>query len=169
MKFLKTTIATLALTGFAGQAMAQDTGAYGTLGVSTYEFDTYNITGRLGYNLNEYFGIEGEGSIGVIGEDDNGVEVDTEWDLGAYAVARLPLSNQFEAFVRGGYTVVSVEATVAGVTDSDEVDGYAVGGGVQYNLNDRSGLRLGYTYKDGDLNGVDLDADVWDVSYVRKF
>lgn len=159
---------------FAGAAQAQvsgsqDSGAYSTLGASTYEFDTYNVTGRLGYNFNRYFGVEGEGSIGVIGDDSNGVETDTEWDLGAYAVGRLPLTESLDAFVRGGYSVVSVETEAAGVKFQDEADGYAVGGGLQYNMDARNGIRAGYTYKDGEIAGVDVDADVWDIAYVRKF
>ncbi|WP_416878174.1 porin family protein [Litorimonas sp.] len=153
----------------AGVAQAQDSGAYGTLGASTYEFDTYNATGRLGYNFNRYFGVEGEGSIGVIGEEENGVETDTEWDLGAYAVGRLPITERVEAFARAGYTVVSVETETAGVKFQDEADGYAVGGGLQYNMDSRNGIRAGYTYKDGEIGGVDIDADVWDIAYVRKF
>lgn len=159
----------LSMALFAGTAQAQDSGAYATLGASTYEFDTYNATGRLGYNFNRYFGVEGEGSIGVIGDDEAGVETDTEWDLGAYAVGRLPITERVEAFARAGYSVVSVEAETAGVTLQDEADGYAVGGGLQYNMDSRNGIRAGYTYKDGEIAGVDVDADVWDISYVRKF
>lgn len=164
----------LSMALFAGAAQAQDyqspdSGAYGTLGASTYEFDTYNATGRLGYNFNQYFGVEGEGSVGVIGDDSNGVETDTEWDLGAYAVGRLPVTESLDAFVRGGYSVVSVEVETAGAKFQDEADGIAVGGGLQYNLDARSGIRAGYTYKDGEIAGADIEADVWDISYVRKF
>jgi len=161
----------LSMAFFAGTgvAQAQDSGAYGTIGASTYEFDTYNATGRLGYNFNQYFGVEGEGSVGIAGEEQNGVDVKTDWDLGAYAVGRLPITERVDAFARAGYSVVSLKAESGGVSIQDEADGYAVGGGLQYNIDDRNGIRAGYTYKEGEIEGVDVDADVWDVSYVRKF
>jgi len=162
MKFLKTALVMTALAGFTSTAAAQDSGTYVNLGVKTYEFDTYNILGRVGYNFSENFGIEGEGSFGVIGNDDAGIDVDTRWDLGAYVIGRLPVSEQFDLFARAGYSTVNID--VEGLGDID-ADGFAVGGGIQYNLDDQNGLRLGYTYNDGD----GLNADVIDLSYVRKF
>ena len=162
MKFLKIALATAAMAGFASTASAQDSGAYVNVGVKTYEFDTYNVLGRLGYNFSENFGVEAEGSFGVIGNDDAGIDVDTKWDLGAYVVGRIPVSEQFDLFARAGYTNVNVE--VNGVGDAN-FDGFAVGGGIQYNFDAQNGFRLGYTYNEGD----GLDADVIDLSYVRKF
>lgn len=162
MKFLKIALATAAIAGFASTASAQDTGTYVNLGVKTYEFDTYNILGRLGYNFSENFGVEAEGSFGIIGNDDAGIDVDTRWDLGAYVIGRIPVSEQFDLFARAGYATVNID--VEGLGDID-VDGFAVGGGIQYNFDGQNGVRLGYTYNDGD----GLNADVIDLSYVRKF
>lgn len=162
MKFLKIALATAAMAGFASTASAQDSGTYVNVGVKTYEFDTYNVLGRLGYNFSENFGVEAEGSFGVIGNDELGVDVDTKWDLGAYVVGRIPVSDQFDLFARAGYSTVNVE--VEGLGDAD-IDGFAVGGGIQYNFDANNGFRLGYTYNEGD----DLGADVIDLSYVRKF
>jgi len=169
MKTLNLTLAAIALSAFSTVAQAQDSGAYGTLGVSSYDFDTYNATGRLGYNFNQFFGVEGEGSVGVSGYDEDEIEVDTKWDLGAYAVARVPLGESFEAFVRGGYSIVHVDVRAGTDTSSKDVDGFAFGGGLQYNIDSQSGLRAGYTRKEGNIGGVVVDGDVWDVSYVRKF
>jgi len=103
MKFLKATLTATALTAFAMSAQAQDSGAYVNVGVETFEFDTYNILGRVGYNFAEYFGVEGEGSFGVIGTEEFGVDVDTDWSLGGYFVGRYPLGESFEIFGRVGY------------------------------------------------------------------
>jgi hypothetical protein len=65
MKYLNLILAAITITAFSATAQAQDSGAYGTIGVSSYDFDTYNVTGRLGYNFNQFFGVEGEGSLGV--------------------------------------------------------------------------------------------------------
>ena len=48
---------------------------------------------------------------------------------------------------------------------SEDLDGFAIGGGVQYNWDELNGVRLGYTYNEAD----GADADVIDLSYVRKF
>lgn len=167
MKFIKVILSATALTAFAATAQAQDTGTHANLGVQTYEFDTYNVVGRLGFNFNENFGVEGEGSIGVAGQDETVDEfgVDTQWSLGGYLVGRVPVSEQFDLFARAGYTAVNIEIEGFGETASDTLDGFAIGGGIQYNLDVQNGIRLGYTYNDGD----GLEADVIDLVYVRKF
>lgn len=165
MKFLKAALAATALTAFAASAQAQDSNVYINAGVQTFEFDTYNVVGRVGYNFTENFGIEGEGSIGVIGDDVDGIDFDTKWSLGGYLVGRVPVSEQFDLFARAGYTTVNVEAEFQGESDDENFDGFAVGGGIQYNFNAMNGVRLGYTYNDGD----GIEADVIDLVYVRKF
>ena len=169
MKFLKIALATAVLTGFASTATAQDSGIYGNVGVKTYEFDTYNVLGRLGYNFSEYLGVEAEGSFGVSGTSETAfgqeVDIDTNWDFGAYLISRWGVTDNFDIFLRGGYSVVEIEASAGGISDSENFDGFAVGGGVQYNWDGQNGVRLGYTYNDVDGGG----ADVIDLSYVRKF
>lgn len=169
MNILKIALATALIAGSASVASAQDGGAYGNLGVKTYEFDTLNILARLGYNFNQYIGVEVEGSVGIVGDDDEvfGIqtEVDTEWDIGAYAVARYPLTERFDIFARAGYTNTRVEVSVENDSDSFSLDGFAVGGGAQYNWDGKNGIRLGYTFNEAD--GADFN--VIDLSYVRKF
>jgi len=169
MKFLKIALATAVMTGFASTASAQDSGTYVNLGVKTYEFDTYNILGRVGYNFTENFGVEAEGSFGIVGESETvfgeEVDFDTRWDLGAYLVGRLPVSENFDLFARVGYSNVNVEVSSGNQSESANLDGFAAGGGIQYNWDELNGVRLGYTYNDGD----GASADVIDLSYVRKF
>ena len=169
MKFLKIALATAAVAGFASTAASQDSGVYVNAGVKTYEFDTYNILGRVGYNFSENFGVEAEGSFGISGDSETvfgeEVDFDTNWDLGAYVVGRYPVTENFDFFARAGYTTVEVEVSSGNVSDTEDLDGFAVGGGVQYNWDEQNGVRLGYTYNDGD----GASADVIDLSYVRKF
>jgi len=83
--------------------------------------------------------------------------------FGGFAVARLPVSEQFDIFLRGGYHSTSVG--LDGVSGSVTLDGFAAGGGIQYFFTETDGIRLEYTY----LNASGGSADTAGVSYVRKF
>ena len=166
MKFLKATLAATAVTAFAMSAQAQDSNVYVNVGVQSYQFDTYNVLGRVGYNFGEYFGVEGEGSVGFAGETEDGIDFDTTYALGGFLIGKYPLSDQFDVFGRVGYTTTRLKADNGFDSDSENFEGVAVGGGLQYNFGD-NGIRLGYTYQD--LNGGLEDTDVYDISYVRRF
>lgn len=167
MKVVKIILLGITALSVSAAAQAQDSNAYVNIGVKTYEFDTYNLMGRLGYNLSENFGIEAEGSIGLIDDEVlTGVDLETQWDLGAYIVGRIPVSEKFDIFARGGYSTVNFHVEGAGVQTADfNADGFSVGGGLQYNISDLNGIRIGYTYNESDR----VDTDVIDLSFVRKF
>ena len=169
MKIFKLMIAASALTGFASAAQAQDTGAYVGIGAATYEFDTYGIDGKVGYNFNEYFGVEGQGILGLTSQTETvgttEVKGKIDYTIGGFGVVRFPVSETFEIFGRGGYHNTGVSVETNGAEVSGDFDGFAAGGGVQFNLNELSGIRAEYTYLDGD--GANLDT--FSVSYVRKF
>jgi opacity protein-like surface antigen len=161
MKFLKATLVATAISAFATSAQAQDSGAYVNLGVQTYEFDTWNLLGRVGYNFSENFGVEADAGLGVADTTVDGFDVSTPFNFGGYLVARYPVSQQFEIFGRVGYASTKFEVE----DESATFDGIAYGGGIQYNFDEANGLRLGYTANDVDVG----TADVLDLTYVRKF
>ena len=165
MKFIKAILAATAVTTFATSAHAQDSNVYINAGVQTFEFDTYNILGRVGYNFNEYFGVAGEASIGISGDEVDGIDVDTPYSFGGYLTGRYPVAEQFDIFARVGYTVINVEADDGFDEIDADLDGFAVGAGIQYNFDEQNGVRLGYTYNDAD----GADVDVIDLVYVRRF
>lgn len=162
MNFLNGAIAAAVLSTFAVSAQAQDSNTYINAGVQTFEGDTWNIVGRVGYNFSENFGVEGEASVGVIGTDEDGFDVSTPYSFGGFLIGRYPVSDKFEFFGRVGYSATNFDVDGAG---DITLDGIAVGGGIQYNLDDVSGIRLGYTAADVDVG----TADVIDLVYVRKF
>ena len=171
-------MALIAAITLAGTAHAQnnnpDSGSYGALGLTTYDWDTVGLDAKLGYNFNRNFGVEAQGMIGLSSESSpvspaaNAATLTSKPDytIGAFAVARLPLSDQFEVFARGGYHQTQTNIKISNVlgTDYDVThDGFAVGGGLQFNLGDKTAIRSEYTYLDKS------DYHTFSVGYVRKF
>ena len=147
--------------------------------------DINMLTGRLGYRINSFIVLEGEAGFGLGGDDfsqavpvtvaGTAVNVDTTVGLdvknyyAGFARAILPLSDDFDVFIRGGYGSVKAEADVlasaAGLTASasasESVDGFAYGIGGQYNFSAKDGVRLDYSQID--------EASILSVSYARRF
>jgi outer membrane immunogenic protein len=118
---------------------------YAGAGYTQYEFDDAEVggvTGRLGYNFNQNFGVEGEGTFGV--DDDDGVELDNA--LGAYAVGRIPLSGNFGVHGRLGYQNIELDTPLGGVED----DGVSYGVGASWQATPGLGVRADYTRFEGD-------------------
>ena len=165
----------LALATLPVAAMAQDDSrGYATLGYGQFETDQATlgvVTGRLGWKFLPYAGVEVEASAGV---DDETFEVsiggpgsiELKHDVAAYAVAFLPIGEHIELFARAGYGSTSVESSVSAVTvqGDGESFNYGAGASVFYGAN---GVRADWTRKDFSDNGG--EADVWSLSYIRRF
>lgn len=157
-------------------AAAQDTSrAYGSLGysrVETPDSELGAITLRGGYKLMPFVGVEAETSIGI--EDDtfevsiggSGGTIELKHDIAAYAVAFLPLGDNVELFARAGYGSTSIEASVPGVTAFGDGESFNYGAGGTLFHGD-NGLRADWTRRDFTDDGG--EADVWSLSYVRRF
>lgn len=165
------------LRGLRGQKQGH---FYGTVGGVMYDtdVDSFGLEGRLGYDSGRIFGAEVEGSVGVIDEKDTATSaigpINTkagfDYNLAAFALARLPLSERFSLHARGGYDVreLSVKATAAdgtSATVSEKLDGFAYGVGAEYALSPRDGLRLDLTRYDNEFGASDSVS----ASYTRKF
>ena len=169
MKILKTVAAMTILVSVSGMAHAQDEGAYGVIGATTYEFDTFGLNAKLGYNFNKYFGVEADGILGLTSDTTtigaNELKAKVDYTIAAFGVVRLPVNEQIDIFARGGYHQTGLSLKFLGTTTSGDIDGFAVGGGVQYNFSENSGIRAEYTYMDGGFS----DFNAVSVGYVRKF
>jgi opacity protein-like surface antigen len=155
----------------AVSAHAQDdTGRswYGSLGYANHDTDGTNLgtlQGRLGYRPHRNFGVEGELGFGVnkdsIGPGERARINDEE---AIYGVGFLPLNPNFELFGRVGYGRTKYK--ISGPTSfSDSDTGWRLGAGAQWFWDGANGLRGEYTREDHDHG----HADVWGVSYVRRF
>jgi outer membrane immunogenic protein len=159
--------AAVALSLAAAPAFAQDakeTIVYGSIGYTNIGDDFVDLGGaqlRLGARVHQYFGVEAEGTIGLVDDDIAGIDVDLEHQVGIYAVAFLPMSPETDLIARIGYS--NFEIGVPGGSADEDTINYGVG--VEYRFDEKNGVRGDYTYMDGD-NG---SADMWSLAYVRRF
>lgn len=158
----------LALFGLGANAQAATPGVYGGVGYTHYDGDDVSlggITGRLGYEINPNFAVEGEASLGVVDDEIGPVEIELNSAFGLYVMGKLPVTDRLEAFARAGYHWTEVEASALGTTAAGDEDGFAFGAGGQYWLTDRFGVRGEYTRLDGD----DGELDTFGIGGVVKF
>jgi outer membrane immunogenic protein len=181
MKTLITTaVAALALAAIApaaAQALTATTGTtfYGTLGydnTSLNHVDLGAIQGRVGARFGQYFGVEGELAGGVKSDKVNvapgtDVKVKLDHQEAIYGVGFLPVSPNLDLLARVGYGHSEGSGSVAGASASAKGDSWNYGVGGQYTFDGKNGVRLDYT-RENFRHGSD-DANVWAISYLRKF
>lgn len=174
MKFSRIPIFACAVIFCSTTVQAQDEGAYGVIGVATYEFDNYGLDAKVGYKFSKSFAIEAQGVLGLSSNStplNSSVNAATfkrkvDYTLGAFVVGSVPLDEQINIFARGGVHNTRVSAEINNAANStfnnDEVN-VAAGGGVQVDLNSNNALRAEYTYLAGSrLNTISI-------GYARRF
>jgi outer membrane immunogenic protein len=181
MKALITAASALALAALlpaAASAQTANTGTtfYGTLGYDNTSLDHVDlgaIQGRLGVRFGQYFGVEGELAGGVKSDTisvapGTDVKVKLDHQEAIYGVGFLPLSPNFDLLARIGYGHSQGTGSFAGSSASAKGDSWNYGVGGQYSFDGKNGVRVDYTRETFRGSGSD-DANVWAVSYVRKF
>jgi outer membrane immunogenic protein len=181
MKFLMTA-ASLAAIGAAlpvfahAQQVQAPTGLYGNLGYSDADGSGVNlgaIQGRLGYRLNNWFGVEGELATGVKNDKFNvapGVDAKVKLKLqeAIYGVGFLPLTPQWDLIGRVGYGGDTIRTSAVGLRNTDADNSWNFGAGAQYHFDGKNGIRADYTREEFVGHGAD-HANVWSVAYSRRF
>ena len=125
------------------------------------------IDGRLGAKIGRYLGAEGELGFGVNTTSQGGVGYKVRNTYAGYAVGFLPIMPNADLFARIGYGHENLRATVNGQSFNTGTDSVNFGAGGEYFLTPNDGIRVDYTRDDfRDDNG---HANVWGVSYVRRF
>lgn len=176
MKFLLLTASILAAAALPVAAQAQDAPrGYVSLGYNQLETDQATlgaVTGRAGWKVRPWIGLEAEASVGV--EDQTfdasiggaGGAIELKHDIAAYGVAFLPLGQNFELFARVGYGSTRIRSTAAGVSVQGDGESFNYGlGAAAFHRAD--GLRIDWTRRD--YTGDDDAADSWTLSYIRRF
>ncbi|MGB3456004.1 MAG: outer membrane beta-barrel protein [Litorimonas sp.] len=170
-------IAALALSLAAPHAaFAQDMGVYAGVGIDAVEFDTYAVSGKLGYTFGGLFGIEAQGGLGISDEDftalgDIIAEAGVDNYLAGFLVGRVPLSDGIDLVGRVGYHTTDIDATIGGVDVSRSEDGIAAGAGIEFGFGPSrlNAVRAEYTFLDADTDDLSGVGDLWTLSIIRKF
>jgi hypothetical protein len=167
------TTALLAGAGLGSPALAQTSNVYGGVGYTLFDGDDASVgglTGRLGVGFGQYFGIEGEVSLGVVDDEirvgTTNVDVELDNAFGLYGVGRLRVSPQVDLFGRIGWAQAEVSGSAGGLSASADENGLAYGVGGNFWLTEKDGVRGEFTRFDFD---DDAELDTWAISYVRKF
>jgi hypothetical protein len=168
MKSLIAGAAALALAAVAAPAFAQSlptASVYGNVGGSVIDQSNVAVDAlqaRLGARFAKYFGVEGEAAIGLNTADV--IDYKLRSEFAGYGVAFLPVLPNLDAFARVGYA--HSNAKLAGVKYGSDSVNY--GAGVQAFVTAKDGLRAEYTRFEFTEDGAGA-ANVWSLSYVRKF
>jgi hypothetical protein len=120
----------------------------------------------LGYNFNEYVGLEGEaGILGLSTGSSYGISF-----FSASAIGHLPITDRFSLFGKYGVDEVLVGVSSAGNQSQSFLGAKTLyGGGVEFTAVDKSGIRLGYTHYDLGVQGLTLTSDYYYFSVVNQF
>ncbi|MDX2274953.1 MAG: porin family protein [Hyphomonadaceae bacterium] len=178
MKLLVISASLAALAAIATPAAAQsgDTGLYAGLGGTWFSADDVDVTGatgRVGYRFTPNFGVEGEASFGIEGDEaeflGTPVDVDLDNQYGAYAVGFLPLTERMELLGRVGWASIDAQGSIGDFSAGAEDDGLGVGVGAQYHFTDHFALRGDYTRLTADNDDGDDGVDTFGVSGIWSF
>lgn len=167
---LTASVAAAAFTGIAA-ADAGDfrfSGGYTYVDIEDLQFDAVSLRG--GYDFTDFIGVEGQLDIGLGDETvrvgATNVDVSLDYAFGGYVVGRAPIAENANLFGRIGYVTAQADASAAGVTFSDDDDGFAYGVGGEWFFDGRNGVRVDYTRIDFDNADA---ADTFGISYVYRF
>ena len=176
MKAFLIAAAGVAALAIAAPASAQTTNSlsnvswYGNLGYSDFNPNNANlsaITARIGARFGQYFGVEGELSGGIGNSRYDGASLHLQNQEAIYGVGFLPVAPNADLFARVGYGGADYKASFAGNDFHGNLQSWNFGVGGQYFFDHANGIRVDYTREDATDHGP--DANVWGVSYVRKF
>lgn len=148
----------------ASARVVGDTGFYASLGYTQYDVEEIDVGGatlRAGYKFHPNFGVEGEATVGIQGDEADAlgtpVDVELENQFGVYGIGFLPVSDNFEVFGRVGYATIDAEASLGGFTAGTEDEGVGLGAGINWGITENFGIRAEYTRleaSDDDNEGV---------------
>jgi len=116
-----------------------------------YEDVTYGAMVRGGYDINQYFGIEGRFAETFLDEGPyGGVPL---MHAGIFAKPQYPLTERVNAYLLAGYGYTKNLGSGARLNYFDDDWGFSAGGGLEYDLSDRESDFLENTAYDREFDG----------------
>ena len=142
-------------------------GGYARYVDGSEDWDGHSVTGRVTARMHRNFGVEADLAVGLGSSEILGVDVRMNYNVAAYAVGYLPLSDQAALTARVGYGTTEFELDFAGTSVSESYSGLTAGVGAQYFFDGNNGVRFDVTRHEYD----DLDGglDSVAITYVRRF
>ncbi|MGF1692966.1 porin family protein [Photobacterium kagoshimensis] len=113
-----------------------------------------SINGKVGYEVNEYFSVEGRAGMGVKSGKYNAVKAKEKYNVGAYALASYPITDAFSVYGLAGYSYGKVSLEDKGHKEKASLKGLSYGIGAKYKVTEQIALttEVGHygKYKKGD-------------------
>lgn len=167
MKAILAAAAAVSVLAVAAPALAESNFSIGYSQNSIGNIDLGSVDARFGYRAWNWLGLEGELGLGVNDDTDSTpppTKVELKTNMAAHVTGTLPVNETFNVFARVGYAKTEVES---GGVDFD-ASGMSYGVGAEWFFSGDNGVRLDFTKRDYEDDFGD-DADVWSLSYVRRF
>jgi outer membrane immunogenic protein len=140
--------------------------------ITTLGADLGAVNLRAGADFGKYLGVEAEGAFGVNQPYGDQALAATQLHLNnqyaAYGVARLPVLDAANLFVRVGYGHTDLRVTSLTASVNNGLDSWNYGVGAEYFLDGKNGVRVDLTRSD--FMGRNLQiANTWSLGYIRRF
>lgn len=163
-----TSFITAATAAFILAAPTAVAGDFDLSGGGTYLFDGADsgfsftaLTARGAYWFTDTIGFEGEFSTGLSGTDNfdsSGIDFELKNQYGGYLVGRFPAGQSGELFGRVGFNAGTIDGAISGISAEVDYNGFSLGGGYTYFIQDNFGIRGEVTTSGASLDN-NLDAD----------
>ncbi|HVY88149.1 MAG TPA: porin family protein [Hyphomonadaceae bacterium] len=115
------------------------------------------ITGRLGYEINPFIGVEGELTFGIKDDKILGNKVKLNDQVGAFVRGHVPIGPLGSIYARAGYADTDIDSDFVAVGDGA---GFAYGGGIELDVLGPARLRLDYTHYRDKVGSLGLAAEL---------
>lgn len=129
----------------------------------------YAIGGKVGYNINESFSVEGRALRGVGDATFQGAEIELDSILGAYLRAGLPTKSVFYPYAMIGIARSAATVSNSGTSVSDNDIDFSYGVGINVDISEDTAISLEYMSYYDDSKAVVTDVTAFSLSIMGKF
>jgi len=127
--------------------------------ISDDQFDLDAFTGRLGWNIDDDFGVEAEISLPTGEDNQDFVTFELDRSVAIFATARIEPTDGLEIFARTGLVDSRVNVAIPSQQSTFDVEqrSAAIGAGAKWYFSRNLGIRAGYTYAKSEAIDIGLE------------